>query len=136
MDTVALIKTLCKEKGIPISKLEKDCGFSNGYIRGLRRGVLPNDRAQIIADYLGVSITFLTTGKKPTVDYIVKTDDGTEVLVETYYLNEETRAIAQEIFENKELRMLFDVSRNASAERLMAYYNLIKAMQDTEKGND
>lgn len=55
---------------------------------------------------------------------------------DAYYLNEETREIAQEIFENKELRMLFDVSRKASAEHLIAYYNLIKAMQDAEKGID
>ena len=32
------------------------------WIRGLRRGVLPNDRAKIIADYLGVSLDYLTTG--------------------------------------------------------------------------
>lgn len=62
MNSVELIKELCKDKKISIAKLERDCGFSNGYIRGLRRGVLPNDRAKIIADYLGVSLDYLTTG--------------------------------------------------------------------------
>lgn len=82
-----------------------------------------NDKLQKIASFLGISVDYLTTG--------IEQEGG-----ETYYLNDETKEIAQEIFKNKELRMLFDVSRNASPERLMAYYNLIKAMQDTEKGSD
>lgn len=63
MNSVSRIYKICKERKIPISRLERDCGFSNGYIRGLRRGVLPNDRAQIIADYLGISLYYLNTGK-------------------------------------------------------------------------
>lgn len=70
MDSVALIRELCKDRKISIAKLERDCGFSNGYIRGLRRGVLPNDRAKIIADYLGVSLDYLTTG----IEYTPNTD--------------------------------------------------------------
>lgn len=69
MDSVELIRELCKDRKISIAKLERDCGFSNGYIRGLRRGVLPNDRAKIIADYLGVSLDYLTTG----IEYIPNT---------------------------------------------------------------
>lgn len=35
-----------------------------------------------------------------------------------YYLNDETAAIAQDIFENKELRLLFDAARDATLEEL------------------
>ena len=38
MDSVELVKNICKERKIPISKLERDCGFSNGYIRKLKEG--------------------------------------------------------------------------------------------------
>lgn len=62
MDSIELIRNLCKERGIAISQLEKDCGFSNGYIRGLRRGVLPGDRAKIVADYFGISLEYLLSG--------------------------------------------------------------------------
>ena len=62
MDSVELIRNLCKERGIAISQLEKDCGFSNGYIRGLRRGILPSDRAKIVADYFDISINYLLSG--------------------------------------------------------------------------
>lgn len=29
---VEYIRNLCKERKIPISKLEKECGFANGYL--------------------------------------------------------------------------------------------------------
>lgn len=133
MDSVTLIKNLCKEKGIAISKLEKDCGFSNGYIRGLRRGVLPNDRAQIIAEYLGISIEFLTTGEeKPKIDYmVIRTNEETG---EEYYLNIETAQTAQKIFE--EDRVLFDVYRSTDKDRLVAYAKKLKALRDMEEGEE
>lgn len=33
MNAVDKVKTICKERGIPISRLERNCGFSNGYVR-------------------------------------------------------------------------------------------------------
>ena len=59
MDSVELVKSICKEKKIPISKLERDLDFSNGYIRRLKNGNFPSDRLRKIADYLDVSINFL-----------------------------------------------------------------------------
>lgn len=59
MNAVDKVKALCKERGIPIAKLERDCGFSNGYIGQLRKGTFPNDRLKIIADYLGISLSYL-----------------------------------------------------------------------------
>ena len=65
MNTVERIKNICKERKIPISKLEKDCGFSNGYIGQLKKGTVPDDRLRIIADYLKISSEELSTGRKP-----------------------------------------------------------------------
>lgn len=44
MTSVEIVKNICKERKIPISKLEKDLGFSNGYISQLKKGVFPADR--------------------------------------------------------------------------------------------
>lgn len=63
MNAVDRVKTICKERKIPISKLESDCGFSNGYIGQLRKGVFPDDRILKIAEYLNVSVDYLMTGK-------------------------------------------------------------------------
>ena len=66
MNAVERVKSICKERKIPISKLEVDCGFSNAYISQLRKGTFPNDRLEIISKYLGVSVDYLMTGKEPT----------------------------------------------------------------------
>ncbi len=62
MTSVDRVKTICKERKIPISRLEKDLGFSNGYIGQLRKGVLPDDRLRAIADYLDVTTQYLMVG--------------------------------------------------------------------------
>lgn len=123
MNSVERVKAICKERKIPISKLERDLGYSNAYISQLRKGTFPDDRLKEIAKYLNVSVDYLMTGKEK--------EGG-----ETYYINEETRAIAQEIFEKKELRMLFDVTRKSTPQRLMAYYNMIKEFEGQEHGKE
>lgn len=62
MNSVERVKKICKERKIPISKLEKDLGFSNGYIGQLRKGVFPDDRLKKISEYFGVSLEYLATG--------------------------------------------------------------------------
>ena len=47
---------------IPISQLEKDCGFSNGYLNPKKMSKIPYDRAQTIAAYLGISVDCILTG--------------------------------------------------------------------------
>lgn len=66
MNSVERVKKLCKENKIPISKLERDLGFSNGYIGQLRKGVLPDDRLAKIAEYFRVSVDYLMTGEEKT----------------------------------------------------------------------
>ena len=61
-NSVDRVKKICKDRKIPISKLERELGFSNGYISQLRKGVFPADRLVLIADYLQVSADFLITG--------------------------------------------------------------------------
>lgn len=64
MNSVELVKNICKERKIPISRLEKDCGFSNGYIRKLKEGKFPSDRLLRIAKYLEVPLSYLMTGEE------------------------------------------------------------------------
>lgn len=120
MNSIEIIKALCKERGIPISRLEKACGFSNGYFGSLKKGVLPNDRAKKVADFFGVSTDYITTGKD---------EDG-------YYIDQETARAAQEMFENEELRALFDVSKDMSPDDLRAMYGIALALKRKEKGTD
>ena len=116
MNSVERVKALCKAKKIPLYKLEKDLGFANGYIGQLRKGTLPADRLEKIAEYLEVSSAYLLTGED---------QDG-------YYINPETAAIAQEIFEDKDRRLLFDASRNLTPEQIRLLYSMALSWQSED----
>ncbi|HJD27062.1 MAG TPA: helix-turn-helix domain-containing protein, partial [Candidatus Blautia intestinipullorum] len=91
MTTYEIISDLCKQRGIAITALEKELGFGRGYIGKFKtRGTIPTvKKLQQIADYFGISVNDLMPGNE-------RSDSG-------YYINPETAAIAQDIFENKEL---------------------------------
>jgi hypothetical protein len=63
-NSVQFVRDICKERGIPVSQLEKSCGFSNGYLNAKKLTRLPYDRAQLIADYLRLDVTLILTGEK------------------------------------------------------------------------
>ena len=122
MNSVERVKTICKDRKIPISKLERDLGYSNAYISQLRKGTFPDDRLKEIANYLNVSVDYLMTGKEK--------EGG-----ETYYLNDETREIAQKVFDNKNLRMLMDAAQNATPEDIETVHSMLLALKRKERGN-
>lgn len=64
MNTVERVRKICSERGIAISKLEKECGFGNAYIAGLKKGSIPNDRLKKISQYLNLPMEYLTTGEE------------------------------------------------------------------------
>jgi len=49
------IRRICAEKGIPVSKLEEDLGFGNGYLNPKKVNDIKMGRLFAILDYLGVS---------------------------------------------------------------------------------
>ena len=58
MSTVEKIKAELKAKKIPVSRMERDLGYGNGYISQLKKGTVPADRLQAIANYLGKPLSF------------------------------------------------------------------------------
>lgn len=62
MNSVDLVKKICKERKIPFSRLERELGYGNGYIGQLRKGTIPYDRAVDIAKYLGIDLQYLLSG--------------------------------------------------------------------------
>lgn len=53
-----------------------------------------------------------------------------------YYLNPETARIAQEIFENSEMRALFDAASDIAPENLQLVYQMVLALKKKENGED
>lgn len=118
------IKELCKKYGISMNQLETDLGFGKGYISKLGKSTPNAIKIQQIADYFNVSM-----------DYLMNGDDQKEE-AKRYYTNDETAKVAQEIFENKELRMLFDVQKDMEPDDLRALHNMALALKRKERGYD
>ena len=122
MNSVERNKDICKKRGIAISRLEKDCGFSNGYIRGLREGKLPSDRLFIVSEYLHLSPGFLMTGEETPKE----STSG-----KVYYFNDETAEVAQEMIDDPNLRALMDAARGCPEEILQSTTELLKKFKET-----
>lgn len=55
---------------------------------------------------------------------------------EEYYLNPKTKEVAQAIYENKDLSLLFDAARNAEPEDLQTVHTMLMALKKKEKGEE
>ena len=62
MTTFERIESLRKSKGISQGKLEKELGFSNGSISKWKNSMPTSERLQKVADYFGVTTSYLLTG--------------------------------------------------------------------------
>ncbi|MEJ8789162.1 MULTISPECIES: helix-turn-helix domain-containing protein [Dorea] len=117
-----IFSKLLQAHGITPYKVSKETGVSQSTLSDWKRGISTpkQDKLQKIADYLGVSLDYLMTGEEKEND--------------RYYLNDETAKVAQEIFENKELRALFDVQRDMEPDDLVALHNMALALKRKERG--
>ena len=117
----AIFQKLCEDKGVNPATVSKATGVSTATLTSWKQGkYIPKaDKLQKIADYFGVTVEYLMTGEKP----------------HDYYLNPETAAVAQEIFENKELRALFSVQKDMDPEDLRALHNMALALKRKEGYN-
>ena len=82
-NSVQYVRELCQQRKIPISQLEKDCGFSNGYLNPKKMSAIPYYRAKVIADYLGISVSSILNDEeteKAPVDSDKRIPDGYNVI--------------------------------------------------------
>ena len=104
-----------------------------------------------LAEYMGVSQATVSNWcngiKMPRMDKIDKICEffgvvRSDLMVEDkepapgYYLDPEAAEIAQEVYDRPELKMLFDASRNVSAEDLRFVIEMIDRMAKKERGED
>lgn len=113
------IVDLCQKKGVSQSELERAVGIAKGSVTKWKTQEPRSSTIEKVAKYFGVSSTYILKGENE----------------EGYYLNDETAKAAQEIFENKELRALFDVARDADPEDLKALHNMALALRRKERGD-
>lgn len=111
---------LLKKNNVTPYRVHKETGISTATLSDWKNGKSnpKKDKIEKICEYFNVPLTY----------FYGEDFEGDD----KYYLNDETAEIAQEIFENKDLKMLFDVTKNVSPQRLKAYYNMIKELEKQE----
>lgn len=114
---------LLEEKGVTTADVCKATGISQPTMSNWkkRRGKIGIATASKIAAYFGVSVEFLYGGEG-----VQKNGQ-----VEGYYVFGETAEVAQEIFENKDMRILFDAARNSRPEDLRRAADLLQRFKET-----
>lgn len=119
-----IFEKLCEAKGLTPYKVSKATGIPTATLSNWKAGryTPKQDKLQKIADFLGVSLEYLMTGEEKAEE-------------RKYYLNDETAAIAQDIFEHKELRLLFDAARDAAPEDIETVHSMLLALKRKEQGN-
>lgn len=120
-----IFEQLLQSYGITAYKFCKDTKISQSTISTWKKkgNLINGEMAKIIADYFGVSVDYLMTGEEK--------EGG-----EKYYLNDETAEMAQALFENRDLRVLFDAARDASPEDLKTTYDMLMALKRKERGEN
>lgn len=121
MDFYERLNDLIKSRGLSQKKVETALGFSNGAISKWKKYSPNAEKVKLLAQYFNVSF-----------DYLMGIEEKDESPI--YYTNEETAAIAQDIFENRELRLLFDAARDAEPEDLTAVHTMLLALKRKERG--
>lgn len=117
------VKQLRIANNMTMQELADKCGYSSrATINKIEKGEINVSQSKIkaLASALGVSPVDLLGADEATKD------DG-------YYMDPDTAALAQRIYEDKDLRALFDAAADASPEDLQTVHTMLKALKAKER---
>lgn len=124
METGQKIYQLRKAHGMTLEELGNRIGVGKSTIKKWEDGKISNMRRDKIAK---LSEVFQVS---PT--YFLNMDDPEDNSGE-YYFTEETKHAAQSIFENQELRLLFDAAKDAKPEDIQTITTMLLALKAKER---
>lgn len=107
------IKSLCKLRGINVSELERSLGFARSSLSKIGRVNPSSEKVRKIAEYFGV-----------TQDYVLKG--------EAFYGDERIAQTAQEMFNDPDMRTLYDLKEKMGEKRFRAHIEFMRKMYEQE----
>ncbi|MCU6748549.1 helix-turn-helix domain-containing protein [Faecalicatena acetigenes] len=115
---------LLRQNNVTPYRVHKETGISTATLSDWKNGKSEpkKDKIEKICQYFEVPLSYFY-GEEP--------EGG-----ERYYLNEETAEMAQKLFENRELRVLFDAAKDATPEDLKTTYDMLMALKRKERGEN
>ena len=116
---------LCEDRSVRPSDVSKATGVSTATISSWKKGrYSPKiDKLNKIADYFGVDSSYFS-------DEVQKSDNS-DTNSSGYYLDPETAKAAQEVFDDPNLRILFDAARDSRPEDIRMAADMLKRFKET-----
>ena len=124
-----IFEKVIQEKGLTVADVSRGTGINQSTFSNwnTRRNLITGEIAIKIAQFLNISLDYLMTGSAREQE----SNSGKK-----YYFSDETAQAAQEMYESKELRVLFDVQRDMDPEDLQVMYNMALALKRKERSSD
>ena len=119
--TQEIIRTLCKERGLSVTELEKNLGYGNGSLTK-KGSSIKSDRLFTVAKYFNVPMEYLITGEMPDV--------------QDYYIDPEVSDLAEELRTRPELKIVFDASKDVSRKNLLMVAELLERLNEQQYGEE
>lgn len=115
---------LLLEKGLKAADITKMTGLKSTVFSEWKSGksVPKADKLVLIAQALGTTVEYLVTGEESGNE----TEEGNK-----YYFSDETAEMAQKLFENSEMRVLFDAARDSRPEDLKTAADFLRRLKET-----
>jgi transcriptional regulator with XRE-family HTH domain len=123
---------MLKEKGIKNIDVSRATGIPASTFSDWKKGKSSpkRDKIEKIANFFDINPDWLAG----TSDIKIKLKNNLNEQEQSYYLNPETSKIAQQIYDNKELSLLFDAAKDAEPEDLQTVHSMLMALKRKEKG--
>jgi transcriptional regulator with XRE-family HTH domain len=114
-----IFEKLCRMKSVSPSAVSKSTGVSKSTLSAWKKGdyTPKTDKLEKIADYFGVPLEYLKSGTMPTG--------------EGYYLDPEVAEIAQAVFDNPDIRVLFDAARDSKPKDIQMAVDMLMRFKET-----
>ena len=124
---------MLKEKGIKNIDVSRATGIPASTFSDWKKGKSSpkRDKIEKIANFFDINPDWLAG----TSDIKIKLKNNLNEQEQSYYHNPETSKIAQEIYDNKELSLLFDAAKDAEPEDLQTIHSMLMALKRKEKGD-
>ena len=107
------IKECAAKRGYSVNRLEQELGLPRSSLSKYNKSSPSFDKIKQIAEFLGMSVSELI---------------GEDMGEDAYYLNEETRQIAQFAYENDGARILFNALRKTDPDNMKLVIDLVNKL--------
>lgn len=132
-----IFERLLKERGLTVADVCRATGIRQSTMSNwkARNNQLSAKNASLVADFFGVSVDYLMgrTDTQLALEDALKKQYSVRVDVDAdYYKDEIIAKLAQEMYNDPDMRSLFHIKHNIDARQFKAYVDLIKTQYKLE----